>query len=273
MRRASSRNARPASLSLVRRRSTPAGQLAGKIALITGATSGIGEAIARAYAREGASVILTGRRAELGQSVAEQIRAKGARAAFLAADLTEPGAPERVVKSASEAFGGLHVLVNNAAAFGAGPADAVTEDDFDRIAVLNYRAPFFVTKAALPYLLANQTSKIVNIGTLGAVKSWAGASVYNSSKAALENLTRTWAIEYGPRGVNVNVISPSIVVDAPMSATVLAQVDVEAHVLPSVPARRLCTVRDVADTAVFLAGPGSDYLHGTRILLDGGLTA
>ncbi|MGP4103807.1 SDR family NAD(P)-dependent oxidoreductase [Nonomuraea sp. KM90] len=252
---------------------TFAGQLAGKVALVTGATSGIGEAIARAYAREGACVILTGRRAQLGESVAKQINADGAKAAFLAADLTEPGSPEAVVQAASEAFGGLDVLVNNAAAFGAGPTHAVTEDDFDRIATLNYRTPFFVTKAALPHLLANQTSKIVNIGTLGAVKSWAGASVYNSTKAALENLTRTWAIEYGPQGVNVNVISPGIVVDAPMSATVLAQVDIEAHVLPNVPARRLCTVRDVANAAIFLAGSGSDYLHGTRILLDGGLTA
>ncbi|SDJ04584.1 SDR family NAD(P)-dependent oxidoreductase [Nonomuraea jiangxiensis] len=248
-------------------------QLAGKVALVTGATSGIGEAIARAYAREGASVVLTGRRAELGESVADEIRANGGKAAFLAADLTAPGAPEAVVEAAAGAFGGLDVLVNNAAAFGSALTHEVTEADFDRITVLNYRVPYFLTKAALSHLLANRTSKIVNVGTMGAVKSWPGASVYNSSKAALENLTRTWAHEYGPQGVNVNAISPGLVADAPMAATTLAQVDVETYLIPTIPARRLCTVQDVVAAAIFLAGPGSDYLHGTRILLDGGLTA
>ncbi|MFI6485120.1 SDR family NAD(P)-dependent oxidoreductase [Nonomuraea sp. NPDC050663] len=248
-------------------------QLVGKITLITGATSGIGEAIARAYAREGACVVLTGRRADLGESVADQIRADGGKAEFLAADLTAPGAPQAVVEAATAAFGGLDVLVNNAAAFTSSLTHEVTEADFDRVIDLNYRATYFVTKAALPHLLANRTSKVVNIGTLGAVKSWPGASIYNSSKAALENLTRTWANEYGPQGVNVNTISPGLVADAPMAATPLAQMDVETYMIPTIPARRLCTTQDVVAAAVFLAGRGSDYLHGTRILLDGGLTA
>ncbi|MEW9556276.1 SDR family NAD(P)-dependent oxidoreductase [Nonomuraea sp. NPDC050783] len=248
-------------------------RLGGKVAVVTGSTSGIGEAIARAFAREGAMVVLTGRRADLGERVMKGVIDDGGQAAFVPGDLTLPETRQAVVSAAVKRFGGLDILVNNAAIASFAMTDEVGEDDFDRMVTLNYKAAYFMTQAALPHLLSGRRSRIVNIGTLGAVKSWPGASVYNSSKAALESLTRTWATEYGPRGVCVNMISPGMVVDAPMSQPVLAQLDVDTQVLPNVPARRLCTTDDIAAAALFLACADADYLHGVRLPLDGGLTA
>jgi NAD(P)-dependent dehydrogenase (short-subunit alcohol dehydrogenase family) len=177
-----------------------------------------------------------------------------------------------VVAETVAEFCGLDILVNNAAAFGLGPTEGVSEDEFDRIVALNYKATYFLTQAALPHLLRRRGGKIVNISSIGVTKSWAGASVYNSSKAALENLTQTWANEYGPRGLNVNALSPAMV-DAPMSLPVRAHVDVATQILPTIPARRIAVVADVAGAAVFLASAEADYLHGVRIPIDGGLTA
>lgn len=248
-------------------------RLVGKVAVVTGSTSGIGEAIARAFAQEGAMVVLTGRRADLGERVMEQIIDDGGQAVFVPGDLTRSETRQAVVSAAVKRFGGLDILVNNAAVASFAMTDDAGEDDFDRMVTLNYKAAYFMTQAALPHLLSGRGSKIINIGTLGAVKSWPGASVYNSSKAALESLTRTWATEYGPHGVGVNMISPGMVADAPMSQPVLARMDVDAQVLPSVPARRLCTMDDISAAALFLACADSDYLHGVRLPLDGGLTA
>ncbi|GLX95183.1 SDR family oxidoreductase [Herbidospora sp. NBRC 101105] len=237
-------------------------RLSGKIALVTGGTSGIGEGIARRFGAEGATVVLTGRRADLGERIAAEIGA----ATFVPGDLTSAETRAALV-AAVEAQGGLDVLVNNAAAFGDTVTDQVTDDDFDRIVGLNFRAAFLVTRDVVPYLIRKPGGRIVNISSIGVTRAWPGASVYNASKAALENLTQTWAHEYGPYGLTANALTLPIV-DAPMSLAAREHVDLEA-----IPSRRIGTVEDVADMAVFLAGDESGYLNGARIPLDGGQTA
>jgi len=243
--------------------------LDGKVALVTGATGGIGAVIARTLDAAGAAVTVVGRNTEAGATVEKELR----RGQFVAADLTRRESHRAIVDATLERFGRLDILVNNAAAHAAGPALEAGEDDFDRVVALNYKAAFFLTQAALPALIASGAGRIVNISSIGTIKTYAGAAIYNSSKAALDNLTRSWALEHGPDGVRVASVNPGIVVDGPMSAPVQAFLDIERAVLPTIPARRLATAADVAAVVTFLAGPGADYLNGIVVPLDGGLTA
>jgi NAD(P)-dependent dehydrogenase (short-subunit alcohol dehydrogenase family) len=243
--------------------------LEGKTAVVTGATGGIGAAIARALGAAGANVTVVGRRKDLGEAVAASLP----RGLFVAADLTERDSHRIVLESTVDRFGGLDVLVNNAAALIGGPALHATEDDFDRVVDLNYRATFFFTQAALPLLIAAGDGRIVNVSSIGTIKAFWGGAVYNSSKAALDSLTKTWALEHGPDGVRVNAVNPGMVLDGPMSAQRQATIDVEREVLPQIPARRLATAADVAGAVLFLAGPAAAFLNGVTIALDGGLTA
>jgi NAD(P)-dependent dehydrogenase (short-subunit alcohol dehydrogenase family) len=244
-------------------------QLHGKVVIVTGATGGIGAAIARALGAQGAAVTVVGRRADAGEAVVKELE----NGLFVEADLVRRETHQAVIDATLARFGQLDILVNNAATHTMGMAIDSTEEEFDRVVGLNYKATFFLTQAALPHLLRGSDGRIVNISSIGTTKVWAGASIYNSSKAALDNLTKTWAIEHGPQGLRVNGVNPGIVVDGPMSFSVQAAVDVEAHILPTIPARRLATAADVAATTVFLSGPGADYLNGVTIALDGGLTA
>jgi NAD(P)-dependent dehydrogenase (short-subunit alcohol dehydrogenase family) len=244
-------------------------ELTNKVALVTGSTGGIGAAIARGLAAAGAAVVVVGRREEEGAAVAKELP----RATFVAADLSRRDARQRAIDAALDHFGGLDILVNNAAANALGPAIQGTEEDFDRLVALNYRAAFFLTQAALPALIASGAGRVVNVSSIGTIKTFAGGAIYNSTKAALDNLTRTWAQEHGPDGVRVNSVNPGIVVDGPMSAPVQAFLDLERDVVPTIPARRPATAADVAAVVTFLAGPGADYLNGVILPLDGGLTA
>lgn len=243
--------------------------LDGKVAIVTGATGGIGAVIARALAAAGAAVTVIGRRAEAGQALAKDLP----NGLFVAADLTDHDTHRRIVDTTVDRFGRLDILVNNAAAHASGPAIQGAEEDFDRIVALNYKAVFFLTQAALPALIASGAGRIINISSIGTVKTYWGAAIYNSSKAALDNLTRTWALEHGGDGLRVNAVNPGIVADGPMSAQVREFLDIERDVLPTIPARRLATAADVAAVVTFLAGPGADYLNGVIVPLDGGLTA
>ena len=247
----------------------PTADLDGKVAIVTGASGGIGAVIARTLAAAGAAVTVVGRRAEAGAALAEELPD----ATFVAADLTDRRTHRRVVDATLERFGRLDILVNNAAAHAGGPAIEGTEEDFDRIVALNYKATFFLTQAALPALIAAGAGRIVSISSIGTLKTYWGAAIYNSSKAALDSLTHTWALEHGPDGVRVNAVNPGIVADGPMSAPVQQLLDIERDVLPTIPARRLATAADVAAVVTFLAGPGADYLNGVIVPLDGGLTA
>ncbi len=190
-------------------------KLAGKTALVTGATSNIGRAIATAFAAEGAHVVVSGRNEERGARVVEGIRAAGGRADFVRANLDgSAGASRELAKEAGRVFGGrIDVLVNNAAAVFAESTIKTDEAMLDRVWAVNVKAPFLLTAAIAPQMAERGGGAIINLSSWLARLGANAATAYNATKGAMETLTRDWAAEFGPSGVRVNAISPGVIRD------------------------------------------------------------
>ncbi len=244
-------------------------RLQGKTALVTGATSGIGEAIAQAFAREGARVVVTGRDKQRGKAVVEAIRAAGGSAAFVAADLTSTAGIDRLAREATEAFGPIDILVNNAGIYPFGPTAQTDEATFDAVIRLNVKAPFYLTAALAPQMAERGSGKIINMTTMAAHVGIAGYALYGASKAALTLLTKSWAAEYGPSGVNVNAISPGPT-RTPGTVEMGEGLDQLARTLP---AGRPADPAEIAEAAVYLASPEANFVHGITLPVDGGRMA
>src|SRR3954451_7537329 len=177
--------------------------LAGQRALVTGATSGIGRAVALKLAEAGAEIVVAGRDQERGAATVTAIENAGGRASFTAADLSDLDCVQRLAEQASD----VDILVNNAGVFPFAPTHETKPDDFDATFDTNVRAPFFLTAALAPKMAKRGSGSIVNVATMVAHFGLPGASAYGASKAALVSLTQTWAAEYGPQGVRVNAVS------------------------------------------------------------------
>jgi NAD(P)-dependent dehydrogenase (short-subunit alcohol dehydrogenase family) len=244
-------------------------RLQGKTALVTGATSGIGAAIAQAFAREGAQVVMTGRNAQRGQAVALTIREAGGSAHFVVADLTARKDIDHLVTETHRAVGHLDILVNNAGIFPLAETAQIDEATFDAVIATNVKAPFYLTAAFAPQMAERGSGKIINITTVLAHKGFAGASLYGATKAALTLLTRSWAAEFGPGGVNVNAIAPHLV-RTPGTEKHMERVDRVANTLP---ARRSALPSEIAAAAVYLASSDANFVHGVTLPVDGGYLA
>ena len=248
-------------------------RLLGKTALVTGATSGIGQAIAEAFAREGAQVAVVGRNAQRGKKVVETIRAAGGSATFLAADLTSKTAIDRLVQEADETFGLVDILVNNAGIYPLGPTAQVDEATFDAVITTNLKGPFFLTAALLPQMAERGSGKVINMTTGAALIGLAGAALYGSSKAALTLLTKSWAAEFGPSGVNVNAIAPGFIRTPGTTSEAWATQGIELEQLASTtPARRVADATELVGAAVYLASDEANYVHGATLPVDGGVS-
>ena len=172
--------------------------------LVTGATAGIGRETAKLFARRGATVVVTGRNAEQGAATVAAIEAEGGDAEFFAADMNDVESVRRL----ADQVGDIDVLVNNAAAFPFAPTLEQDLDSFDMMFDVNVRAPFFLTAALLPKMITRGSGAVVNVSTMAASASLAGAPVYAATKAALESLTRSWAAAFGANGIRVNTVAP-----------------------------------------------------------------
>lgn len=236
-----------------------------KKVLVTGSTSGIGEAIARAYATAGANVVITGRDEQRGQQIVASLTKDGARARFIRADLERF---EDVQRLASEVEH-VDVLVNNAGAFPFGPTNEVDSEAFDSTFALNVKAPFFLTGAFAPRMADNGGGAIVNVSTMVASFGMPGMALYGSTKAALELLTKAWAAEYGPQGVRVNTIAPGPT-RTPGTAPMGEGLDQLASTLPL---GRPANTGEIANAALFLGSDEASYVNGATLAVDGGRTA
>lgn len=246
-------------------------RLRNRTALVTGSTSNIGQAIAEAFAAEGAHVVVSGRSRERGARVVENIRAAGGRADFVAADLDgTPAASRALAERSRQVLGGrIDILVNNAGIYPGDVTTATDEETFDRVYAVNVKAPFFLTADVAPRMAAEGGGTIVNLGSWVARLGIPVGALYSSTKGAVETLTRAWSAEFGPRGVRVNAISPGVVgVVAPEGAgTHPAEV-----MMRGTPAGTIGSARDIARAAVWLACDESAFVHGTVVDVDGGRT-
>jgi NAD(P)-dependent dehydrogenase (short-subunit alcohol dehydrogenase family) len=233
------------------------------VALVTGATSGIGRAVARKLAADGFAVIVHGRDAARGAAVVDEITASGGQARFIAAELTELSGIERLADAASE----VDVLVNNAGFSWFGSTADLAPATFDQLFAANVRSAYYLVAAIAPRMAKRGTGSIINLGSMAGQIGLAGGAAYSATKAALASLTRSWAAEFSPQGVRVNTIAagPAYTDGAvPDRTTALGGTTLLA---------RAAQPEEIADVVAFLASPKAGYITGAVIAADGGRTA
>jgi len=239
-------------------------------ALITGGTSGIGRATAKKLALLGIHVLVVGRSAERGNSTLDEIRAAGGKADFISSDLRDAASAREVAKKAIELGSGhVDILINNAGIYPFGPTHEMTEEQFDRVYSLNVKAPYFLVAELAPLMAKRTKGAIVNLSTMAADYGAPGMSLYGSSKAAINLLTKVWTAEYGPNGVRVNAISPG---PTRTEGTDAMGEDLE-QLAAQGPAGRPATADEIAEAIVFLATDHSSFIYGAKLAVDGGHTA
>jgi NAD(P)-dependent dehydrogenase (short-subunit alcohol dehydrogenase family) len=239
-------------------------------ALITGGTSGIGRAAANKLAQRCVHVIVVGRNVERGEKTVAEIRAAGGEADLISSDLRDASSAREVARRAVELGNGhVDILINNAGIFPFGPTHEMTEEVFESVYSLNVKAPYFLVAELAPRMAMRGKGAIVNVSTMVADYGVAGTSLYGSSKAALNLLTKAWAAEYGPSGVRVNTVSPG----PTRTEGTEAMGEGLEQLAAQAPAGRPAAAEEIAEAIVFLATDGARFIYGANLAVDGGRTA
>ncbi len=246
--------------------------LNGKVALVTGASRGIGRGVATALAGAGAAVAVAGRDRAALDEAATEIAAAGGRVLRVEMDVREVAAIRRGVDHVRDHFGSLDVLVNNAGLGANHPAEDVTEADWDEMMAVNLRGLFFCAQAAGRVMLEQGSGAIVNMSSQAGVVGIRDHAVYSASKGGVNLLTKVLALEWGARGVTVNAVAPTFIY-TPGTAERLDQPDYLAGVLERLPIGRVGTMTDVAAAVIYLASRAGAMVNGHVLLVDGGWTA
>ena len=246
-----------------------------KVVVITGGGTGIGRRTAQRFAREGAAVVLAGRRQEVLDNVAGEINASGGSAWAQSADMRSVDSIQALVDAVVARNGGIDVLINNAGLAGEGAFLDVTPDYYDDILDTNLRGPYFMAQRVARAMIARGTGgSIINITSIDATAADGPYSTYCTAKAGLVNLTRCMAFELAQHKIRVNSVAPGFTMtEMTSSAVTPEELDYLSHRFDRVPARRLGTVEEVAALVAFLASDEAPYITGDNITIDGGLTA
>lgn len=249
-------------------------RLKDKVAIVTGSTSGIGIGIAKLYAKEGATVVICGRREEKGQAVVDSIIAEGGKASYHFMDITAPESIEKLIADTAEKYGKIDILVNNAANVGLkdGRVDELSLEMWDAVFQSDVRGTFYATKCVLPYMQKNEIGgSIINIGSMASCGGDLGSTAYACAKAGVDMLTQSTALQYGKQGIRCNCVRPGLIV-TPQN---------EAHVpqalkdifLSNIMVDRYGCPEDIGHMCVYLGSDESSYVSGQIINVDGGLNS
>jgi NAD(P)-dependent dehydrogenase (short-subunit alcohol dehydrogenase family) len=238
--------------------------LAGQRALVTGATSGIGRAVALQLAREGAEVLVHGRDAARGAETVQEITAAGGKASFVAADLSDVADVHRLAND----VGDIDILINNAGISVFGPTAEFDVAAFDTMFASNVRAPFFLVAALAPGMAARGHGSIVSLSSMAGGVGLVGGAAYGATKASLEAMTRAWAAEYSGSGVRVNAIAPG-----PVYTPTPSGPEFIAALGETTPMHRASQPEEIAEVIAFLASARASYITGATVAVDGGRRA
>lgn len=250
------------------------GKLSGKVAVVTGAASGIGRAAAQLFAAEGAKVVAADWDESQGEQVAEGIRASGGDTVFERVDVSQPEDVERMISTAVERYGGLDALFNNAGIEGEqAPTADCTLENWDRVIGVNLKGMFLGMKYAIPEMLKRGGGSIVNNASVAGLVGFPGRPAYCASKGGIIQLSKAAALEYAGRGIRVNVICPGVIATPMIDRAIQGAEETRKAYEAMEPMGRFGTPEEVARLALFLASDDSSFCTGAPFIVDGGLVA
>lgn len=247
-------------------------QIAGKVAIVTGASSGIGKATALRLAAEGMKIVLVSRDQERLRQVVEAVRKEGGKVEFLLGDVTESSTQEKTIQTAVDAYGQIDGLVNAAGHIASGSIENTSLSEWDRMMEVNVRAVFRLMQLAVPHLIATRGS-IVNVSSVTGTRSFPGVLAYCVSKAAVDQLTRCAALELAPKGVRVNGVNPGVVITNLHRTGGMDDAKYQAfleHSKTTHPMGRVGQAEEIASLIAFLLSPAAGWVTGTNNNIDGG---
>ncbi|MEO5741515.1 MAG: glucose 1-dehydrogenase [Vicinamibacterales bacterium] len=245
--------------------------LSGKVAIVTGASRGLGQTFARALARAGADLAITSRTLESLTSFQKEVEGMGRRAVPLELDVRDEGSIRRMVADAATAFGRIDILVNNAGCNVRKPAVDVTWDDWNLILDTNLRGAFFVAQSVAREMIPNKRGRIINIGSVTSVMGYAGLGPYGASRGGIRQLTMSLADDWGPHGITVNCLAPGWF-KTEQNKVMYEDSEWVAYLVDRIPMRRPGKMSDLEGPIVFLASDASEYITGQTLLVDGGIS-
>ncbi len=261
-------------------------RLDGKNAIVTGATSGIGESIARRFSAEGATVALVGRRKEMGEQVARRIQDEGGRAFYVQADVSDSKSVEEMTKACLERFEGVvSILVNNAGVSkGNALMEYVTEEDWDGVMDTNAKGTFLCSKAVIPHMVKSGGGSVINVSSAGGLKGYVGGTAYAPSKAAVIMMTKVLALEHGKDKIRANCICPGSIHSEMFDDGIknfakkmegqgggaLSSEQIMDNIAKGIPLGRIGEPEDVASLALFLSSEEASFINGAVLVIDGG---
>jgi NAD(P)-dependent dehydrogenase (short-subunit alcohol dehydrogenase family) len=247
--------------------------LAGKIAIVTGSTRGIGRAIAEAFAGAGATVVVTGRSPDLAERVAAEVAHGGGMSMAVAADISNSADVERLIRTTVERFGRVDILVNNAAV---SPffkkAESVTEDEWNEVIQVNLTGTFLCAQAAGRVMIEQKSGRIINISSVGGQVALPRLVAYCAAKGGIEQLTRVLAVEWAQHNVLVNAIAPGYV-ETDLTRGLRENPKLQETIVRRTPLGRLAKVEEIVGAAIYLASDAASYVTGQTLYVDGGWTA